>query len=168
MRIKPLPTSNAYPWQRPSRTGNRSSAPGGYGTITPAGYRTVRYPTPKQTKYEHRLVWEYHNGPIPPRYHVHHINGDKTDNRIENLSLVSEKDHMRFEHSRCVRLPDGSVVKQCRECNRSFPLDGFHPLRGRDGRPRPRPTCRECYNKKQRLGRKSPRPPSPVGNECPL
>ena len=36
-------------------------------------------------QYEHRRIWETVHGPIPEGYEVLHINGDRYDNRIENL-----------------------------------------------------------------------------------
>lgn len=39
----------------------------------------------------HRLVYEAFLGPIPPGMQVNHINEDKTDNRLENLNLLTPK-----------------------------------------------------------------------------
>jgi len=48
---------------------------------------------------QHRVVWELANGPIPKGFHVHHINGVRDDNRIENLSLLPAAVH-NSQHSR--------------------------------------------------------------------
>jgi hypothetical protein len=39
--------------------------------------------------YEHRMVWETHNGKIPKGMQIDHINHDRGDNRLENLRLVT-------------------------------------------------------------------------------
>jgi hypothetical protein len=41
----------------------------------------------------HRKVWEMHNGPIPPDCDVHHIDGNKANNDIENLQLLPRTEH---------------------------------------------------------------------------
>lgn len=44
---------------------------------------------------EHRLVVANHLGRvIGNKEHIHHRNGDKSDNRIENLQVVSIKEHI--------------------------------------------------------------------------
>lgn len=42
----------------------------------------------------HRAVWEYHNGAIPSGYHVHHIDGDRSNNDITNLMLMDGHEHL--------------------------------------------------------------------------
>lgn len=41
----------------------------------------------------HRLVWIAFNGPIPEGYEVNHINECCTDNRLENLNLLTRKEN---------------------------------------------------------------------------
>ena len=58
----------------------------------------VRLPDhPKASKngyvFEHVLVWESVYGPVPKGSHIHHRNGVKHDNRIENLEMLTPKAH---------------------------------------------------------------------------
>jgi hypothetical protein len=48
------------------------------------------------TALEHRIVWESYHGPIPAGHIVHHINGIRHDNIIENLLCVSHSEHARL------------------------------------------------------------------------
>jgi len=37
---------------------------------------------------EHRRIWAEQHGPIPKGWVVHHLNGNKGDNRLENLAAL--------------------------------------------------------------------------------
>jgi hypothetical protein len=41
-----------------------------------------------------RHVWEQVNGPIPPGMGIHHRDGDKLNDTIENLQLVTKSEHL--------------------------------------------------------------------------
>ena len=41
----------------------------------------------------HRMVWEYYNGEIPEGYVIHHKDENKLNNSIDNLQLLTRKEH---------------------------------------------------------------------------
>jgi DNA repair exonuclease SbcCD ATPase subunit len=44
----------------------------------------------------HRDVYEFHNGKIEKGFEIHHIDGDKLNNNIENLVKLSVEDHKKI------------------------------------------------------------------------
>lgn len=60
---------------------------------------------------EHRLVWEAAHGLLPEGYVVHHLNGLKDDNRLENLAAMPRNGH----NPRLVVAPYEARIRQLEE-----------------------------------------------------
>jgi hypothetical protein len=56
------------------------------------GYRVLTFKG--KTRYAHRIIWEIEKGEIPKDKNIDHINGNPSDNRIENLRLVTQQENM--------------------------------------------------------------------------
>lgn len=82
-----------------ARSGERSSNWNGGSFKKAGGYRFVLrkgHPRANSNGYvpEHILVWEETTGvQVPKNCCIHHLNGIKTDNRIENLCMMSHGAH---------------------------------------------------------------------------
>ena len=50
----------------------------------------------QKSYYIHRLVYEAFNGQIPEGLQVNHINEVKTDNKLENLNLMTRKENINW------------------------------------------------------------------------
>lgn len=61
------------------------------GTKRSDGYWRVG----KYKEYVHRLVWQLFNGKIIGKMSIDHIDGNTSNNKIENLRLVTHKENMR-------------------------------------------------------------------------
>ena len=68
--------------------------------VTSQGYVEILAPDHPRQSYgyvgEHVLVYEAVYGPVPDGSLVHHRNGDKQDNRIENLEMMRRGEHSRW------------------------------------------------------------------------
>lgn len=111
---------------------------------TEKGY--VRYQKDKdgRLRFEHCIVWESVNGPIPFGMQIHHIDGNKTNNDISNLLLVTPLEHKRY-HQGCKKI-DGEWYKPCKVCGEFKKCDNENWYYSRgwiSGR-----LCKPCYIKK--------------------
>jgi HNH endonuclease len=104
-------------------------------SVGSSGYMTFRQGSKKL--YLHRLVWQLFNGEIPADREIDHINGNRSDNTIENLRLVT-----RLENNKNVKLRGanktgvtgvsknniGRYVARIREGGKTIELGHFHSL----------------------------------------
>jgi hypothetical protein len=129
--------------EHPEWKGGRHLDKNGYVLLYAPGHPSAR------GKYilEHRLVMEQHLGRHLTRDEVvHHRNGNREDNRIDNLEVfATNADHLRHELTgRCPKwTPEGKarILAACREGGRRTRL-----LRARDARAKPQTTRRSTAN----------------------
>lgn len=133
------------------------------GIVTSSDYILLYKPEHKNSNssgyvLEHILIMSKHlQRPINIGEIIHHINGNKKDNRIENLMLFkSNSEHISFhakerrEYS--INLIKRTGEKMCNKCNKKLPIINFSKSnQTRDGYYW---ECKDCKNEKQRLFRR--------------
>ena len=104
--IHPMLVKHTISWNKGIIGKNSSSWKGGKH-INSQGYISIYNPTHpscKNNKYvaEHRLIMEKNLGRfLNKNEQVHHINGNKSDNRIENLIVLTNSEHIK-SHPECL------------------------------------------------------------------
>lgn len=72
----------------------------------------------------HRMIWEHVHGPIPDGMQINHINGNKSDNRIQNLELVTQSENALHAYRTGLQRADGEfngrrIAKRRREAEQA-------------------------------------------------
>jgi hypothetical protein len=81
---------------------NNHWVPVGTRSQTSAGYMRIKVADPSEWMFEHRYVVEQSLGrQLRTEEHVHHKNGVRDDNRLENLIVMHRDVHNRERFPRC-------------------------------------------------------------------
>lgn len=77
----------------------------GLERVNKHGYIEIKVAEPNKWRLKQRMVWESHNGKIPPGMNIQFKNHNPQDCRIENLYIISKAEQMRTENSLMARYP---------------------------------------------------------------
>ena len=81
-------------WKK--KSGPRSVVGKEAGSIDSYGYRQITVDGVRHLA--HKLVWLWHNKTLIPGLEFDHINRIRTDNRIENLQLITHTENIRISN----------------------------------------------------------------------
>lgn len=103
-----------------------------------SGYQTFRDPNTGKQEYVHRRVAEKKlGGKIWPEHEVHHLDGNKHNNRPENLIVLPREVHRELHH---LKREWDKGHAHCIRCGKTIPFNPDKPL------------CRGCYQSWARYG----------------
>lgn len=127
-----------------SKTGkNHPGWKGGY-SITKGGYKIILV-SKKKYVLEHRYIIEKHLGRKLlefPQEVIHHIDGNKLNNSIDNLQVISASNHAKIHNNlyETNKIKSSNkitgTIKECKNCNNLRPVHNVI-----------RCLCRPCYRK---------------------
>lgn len=89
-------TGNSLRWKVTQGRARVGDVPSG---VNSEGY--LRVSVGRKRLYVHRVLWVMRNGPIPVGMQVDHIDGDRRNNRADNLRLVSVSQNRCNARIRC-------------------------------------------------------------------
>lgn len=69
-------------------------------TADGVGYRHI------DGKREHRVFWEETYGPIPEGHVIHHIDGNPSNNALDNLACLTNAEHVRLHSEQRRNAPE--------------------------------------------------------------
>jgi len=84
-------------WGVPRRACGRTRPPGGPMFLASRGYWTTTDRDGRKC-YIHRACWEACRGAIPEGFVVHHIDGDRQNNSIDNLACMTGSEHRAWHN----------------------------------------------------------------------
>lgn len=83
-----------------------------------SGYSAIRFGGkrgPFFFAFSHRIIWILANGPIPTKMQINHKNGDRQDNRLANLEMVTSQQNVRHSYDVLHRKPSRGAIEKLTE-----------------------------------------------------
>jgi len=91
------------------------------GTFLASGYKLISIYGDGTQSLEHRIIMEKHLGrKLLTNELVHHINDDKSDNRIENLKIITRSEHMKLHWEKITKSLLNNITFKCDNCGKEL------------------------------------------------